>query len=75
MGLKWYDWRSNGHGEITTKGTSEAQAREEAADRLNCGEDEIVCTGHRPFWQPGIPAPTRIGGLRRRAVEDAGPYG
>lgn len=46
--LRWYDFRGP-EGTITVKGTSEAEAREEAAERWKCGEDEVVCTGHKPF--------------------------
>jgi hypothetical protein len=47
--LRWYDFRGP-CGTITIKATSEATAREEAAERWNCGENEIVCTGHTPFF-------------------------
>lgn len=50
MALKWYDFRSKEHGSITVKGESEDEAREEAAERWNCSEDEIVCTGHVPYF-------------------------
>ena len=49
MALKWYDLKSR-HGTITIKANSEAEAKEEAADRWNCSEDEILCTGHSPYY-------------------------
>ena len=47
--LRWFDLRSK-HGTITIKANNEAQAKEEAADRWKCSEDEIVCTGHKPYY-------------------------
>ena len=47
--LTWYDFRSR-YGTITIKGESEAQALSEAADRWNCTEDEIQCTGSTPYY-------------------------
>ena len=57
MALRWYEFVSDKHGSITTKGRSEAEAREEAADRKRCGEDELVCVAIMPYYRDGIPAP------------------
>lgn len=46
---RFYDLRSK-HGTITIKADSEAEAKEEAAERWSCAEDEIVCTGHMPYY-------------------------
>lgn len=46
--LRWYDFRSK-HGTITIKAENEETAKEEAAERWKCSEDEIVCTGHSPY--------------------------
>lgn len=47
--LKWYSFRAKGYGSIMIKGVDEETAREEAAERWNCSEDEIVCIGHEPY--------------------------
>ena len=57
MAIRWYEFYSAGHGTITTKGRNEAEAREEAAERKGCGEDELVCVTITPYYQRGIPAP------------------
>ena len=57
MALRWYEFITKNHGSITTKGRSEAEAREEAADRKGCGEDELVCVAIMPYYRDGIPAP------------------
>ena len=49
MALKWYDLRSP-YGTIMIKATNEEQAKEEAAERWNCSEEEIVCVGHTPYY-------------------------
>jgi hypothetical protein len=54
MALRWYDLRSP-HGTITVKASSEAAAREEAAERWSCGTDEVICTGHTPFGSRWVP--------------------
>lgn len=46
--LKWYDFKSS-RGTITIKAENEEAAREEASERWNISEDEIVCTGHQPY--------------------------
>lgn len=46
--LRWYDFRSS-CGTISIKAESEEEAKEEAAERWNVSEDEIVCTGHQPY--------------------------
>lgn len=46
--LRWYDFRSR-CGTISIKAESEEEAKEEAAERWNVSEDEIVCTGHQPY--------------------------
>lgn len=46
--LKWYDLASK-HGTISIKAENQEQAKEEAAERWGCSEDEIVCTGHTPY--------------------------
>ena len=48
--LRWYYFRSKSGSTIASKGRSEAEAKEDAADRLNCGEDELVCTEHEPYY-------------------------
>ena len=50
MSLRWYDLKSK-HGTITIKASSEEAAKEEAAERWNCSEDEILCTGHSPYYR------------------------
>lgn len=57
MALRWYEFISENHGSITTKGRSEAEAREEAADRKCCREDDLVCVTITPYHRDGIPAP------------------
>ena len=47
--LKWYDFKSS-RGTITIKAENEEAAREEASERWNISEDEIVCTGHQPYY-------------------------
>ncbi len=47
--LKWYDLKSP-HGTITIKADNEEAAKEEAAERWKCDEDEIICTGHQPYF-------------------------
>lgn len=49
MVLRWYDMKSK-HGTITIKAKSEEQAKEEAAERWNCAEEEIVCTSNTPYY-------------------------
>ena len=46
--LKWYDFRSR-CGTISIKAESEQKALEEAAERWNIPEDEIVCTSCQPY--------------------------
>jgi hypothetical protein len=46
--LNWYDLASR-QGTISIKASSETQAKEEAAERWGCSEDEIVCTGSTPY--------------------------
>ena len=60
MALRWYEFISEKHGSITCKGRSEAEAREEAADRKRCGEDELVCVGNTPYFRDGVPAPPHV---------------
>ena len=50
MYLRWYELKSK-HGTITIKASSEEEAIEEAAERWNCSEDEILCTGHSPYYR------------------------
>lgn len=47
--LRWYDLKSR-HGCILIKASSEEAAKEEAAERWNCSAEEIVCTGHQPYY-------------------------
>lgn len=47
--LKWYDLKSS-RGTITIKAETEEAAKEEASERWNISEDEIVCTGHQPYF-------------------------
>lgn len=46
--FRYYDLRSP-YGTITIKAKSEAAAKEEAAERWGCSEDEIVSTGNKPY--------------------------
>lgn len=48
--LRWYDFRGPQGQTISIKGKSEAEAREEAAERWACDEEKIVCTGHTPYY-------------------------
>ena len=48
MALRWFDLRS-AYGSITVKARSENDAKKEAAERWECGTDEIICIGHAPF--------------------------
>lgn len=45
---RWFELSSQ-HGTIAIAANNERAAKEEAADRWRCGEDEIICTGHKPF--------------------------
>lgn len=47
--LRWYDLRSP-YGTLMIKANNEEAAKEEAAERWNCSEEEIVCTGHQPYF-------------------------
>lgn len=58
--MRWYEFISPA-GPIDVKAGNEAEARMEAAERKGCGTEELICIGHKPFWQPGIPPPPRIG--------------
>lgn len=46
-GKKWFHF-SGPAGTITEKGAFEATARRAAAERLDCDEQELICTG----WDP-----------------------
>ena len=47
--LRWYDWTNTKTGAtIITKGRWEAEARLEAADRMNCDDKDLICTAHWP---------------------------
>lgn len=50
MRLNWYDLKAAGYGTITIKAMTEEEAKEEAAERWKCSEDEIICTGHKPYF-------------------------
>ena len=43
--MKWYDILTDGHGTIMIKANSEAEAKQEAADRLGCSVDDIIIVG------------------------------
>lgn len=47
--LRWYDLWSP-YGTMMVKANNEEAAKEEAAERWDCSEDEIVCTGHSPYY-------------------------
>lgn len=49
-GLKWWHFRGPS-GTVAEKSRYEALARRAAADRLNCTENELVCTGWEPVTQ------------------------
>ena len=57
MALRWYEFKSEKHGSITTKGRSEAEAREEAAERKRCDEEDLICVAILPYYRDGVPAP------------------
>lgn len=46
-GPKWFYFRGPG-GSVAEMASYEAAARRAAAERLNCEEDELICTE----WQP-----------------------
>ena len=46
-GPKWFDFTGPA-GSVTEKASYETAARRAAAERLNCEEHELICTG----WQP-----------------------
>lgn len=53
--LRWYDFRSAGGASISVKARSEAEAREEAAERMGVAEDEITCVAHHAFGSQWVP--------------------
>ena len=55
MALRWYEFRSVMHGSITVKGRNEEEAREEAAERKGCDEDELLCVAVTPYYRKGVP--------------------
>ena len=57
MSLRWYEFITKDHGSITTKGRSEEEAREEAAERKNCDAAELICVSISPYYRNGVPAP------------------
>ena len=54
--LRWYEFRSAGGATISIKARSEAEAKEEAADRMGVAEDAILCVSHHPFGSQWVPA-------------------
>lgn len=46
-GQKWYDFKGP-TGTVSEKAPYETAARRAAAERLDCEEHELVCTGWRP---------------------------
>ena len=50
-GLRWFHFRGPCGSTISIKGTLESRARQEAADRLRCDEDELTCTGWEPYYK------------------------
>ena len=54
MDLKWFELRSEKHGSITIKARYQWEAIQEATDRWNCDEDEIVCVGYVPYYAKSI---------------------
>ena len=46
--LQWYELRSS-HGTITIKARYQWEAIQEAAERWNCSEEEIICVAWGPY--------------------------
>lgn len=49
-GLRWFHFTGPCGSAISCKGPYEQKARAEAADRLNCEEEQLVCTGWDPYY-------------------------
>lgn len=50
-GLRWFHFLAPSGASITCKGYWEGQARMEAAERMNCEDDELICTGWEPYYK------------------------
>ncbi len=50
-GLRWFHFLSPCGASISCKGYWEGQARTEAAERMNCEDDELICTGWEPYYK------------------------
>lgn len=50
-GLRWFHYMGPCGSTISIKSSFESQARQEAADRLRCDEDELTCTGWEPYYK------------------------
>ena len=54
MALQWFELKAEGYGTITIKARYLWEAVREAAERLGCDEDEVVCVGYRPFYSRSV---------------------